>query len=51
MVFLSLQTVILIEAIGSSVVKNLPADAADARDTGSAPESGRYPGVGNGHPL
>jgi len=33
------------------VVKNLPANAGDARDTGSIPESGRSPGVGNGNPL
>ena len=32
------------------VVKNLPADAGDARDVGSIPESGRSPGVGNGNP-
>ena len=33
------------------MVKNLPANAGDARDTGSIPESGRSPGVGNGNPL
>ena len=33
------------------VVKNLPASAGDARDAGSIPESGRFPGVGNGNPL
>ena len=33
------------------VVKNLPANAGDIRDTGSIPESGRSPGEGNGHPL
>ena len=33
------------------VVKNLPASAGDARDTGSIPESGRPPGVGNGNRL
>ena len=32
-------------------VKNSPANAGDARDTGSIPESGRFPGVGNGKPL
>ena len=32
-------------------VKNLPANAGDARDTGSVPGSGRSPGVGNGNPL
>ena len=41
----------LSQAIDSSVVKNLPANAGDARDTGSVPESGRYPGVRNGNPL
>ena len=33
------------------VVKNLPANAGDARDTGSILGSGRSPGVGNGTPL
>ena len=33
------------------VVKNLPVNAGDTRDTGSTPGSGRSPGVGNGHPL
>ena len=33
------------------VVKNLPANAGDMRDTGSIIGSGRYPGVGNGNPL
>ena len=32
----------------SSVVKNLPANAADV---GSIPGSGRFPGEGNGNPL
>ena len=32
-------------------VKNLSADAEDARDMGSIPESGRSPGEGNGNPL
>ena len=31
-----------------SVVKNLPANAADV---GSLPGSGRFPGEGNGNPL
>ena len=34
-----------------TIVKNLPANAGDARDMGSIPESGRSPGVGNGNPL
>ena len=33
------------------VVKNLPANAGDARYSGSIPGSGRSPGVGNGNPL
>ena len=36
---------------GGSVVKNLPAEARDASDEGSVPESGRSPRVGNGNPL
>ena len=36
---------------GGSVVKNLPANAGDARDAGSTPGSGRSPGIGNGNPL
>ena len=33
------------------VVKNLPANAGDIRDTGSIPGSGRSPGGGNGYLL
>ena len=33
------------------VVKNLPTNAGDLRDTGSIPGSGRSPGEGNGNPL
>ena len=33
------------------VVKNLPANAGDTRDTVSTPGLGRSPGVGNGNPL
>ena len=33
------------------VVKNLPANAGDARDKGSIPGSGKSSGVGNGNPL
>ena len=32
------------------MVKNLSANAGDARDVGSIPESGRSPGVGNDKP-
>ena len=33
------------------MVKNPPADAGDAGDTGSVPGSGRSPGEGNGNPI
>ena len=33
------------------MVKNRPASAGDVRDTSSIPESGRFPGEGNGNPL
>ena len=33
------------------VVRNLPAKAADIRDAGSIPGSGRSPGGGHGNPL
>ena len=36
---------------GGSVVKNPPANAGDAGDTGSIPGSGRFPRGGNGNPL
>ena len=36
---------------GGSVVKNLPANTGDARDTDSVRGSGRSPGGGNGNPL
>ena len=36
---------------GGIVVKNLPANAGDARNTGLIPWSGRSPGVGNSNPL
>ena len=36
---------------GGSVVKNLPANATDARDLGLIPGWGRSPGIGNGNPL
>ena len=35
----------------SQVVQNLPANAGDARNVGTIPGSGRYPGEGNGNPL
>ena len=33
------------------MVKNLPANAGEARDVGSIPGPGRSPGEGNGNPL
>ena len=42
---------IIVGFLVGAVVKNLPASIGDARDTGSIPESGRSPGVGNGNPL
>ena len=36
---------------GSAVVKKLPANAEDAKDSGSIPGSGRSPGGGNGNLL
>ena len=36
---------------GSTVVKNLPANAGDAEDMGSIPGSGRLHGRGNGNPF
>ena len=36
---------------GASAVKNLPANAAEARDMGSVPWLGRSPGIGNVNPL
>ena len=33
------------------MVKNLPANAEDARDTGPVPELGKCPGKGNSNPL
>ena len=33
------------------LVKNLPANAGDARDTGLIPGSGRSPGEGHGNPF
>ena len=36
---------------GDSEVKNLPANAGEAEDSGSTPEMGRSSGGGNGHLL
>ena len=37
--------------LGGSVIKNLPANAREARDAGSIPGLGRSPGGGHGNPL
>ena len=37
--------------LGSSVVKNPPANAGDAGNVGLIPGSGRSPGRGHGNPL
>ena len=36
---------------GSTVVKKLPANSGDSKDTGLIPGLGRDPGEGNGNPL
>ena len=36
---------------GGTMVKNLPADVRDTRESGSISGSGRSPGEGNGNPL
>ena len=36
---------------GVIIVKNLPANAGDAKDMSLIPRSGRSPGEGNGNPL
>ena len=36
---------------GTAVVKNLPGNAGDVRETGSIPRSERSPGEGNSNPL
>ena len=36
---------------GGAVVNNPPANAEDARDVGSIPGLGGFPGEGNGNPL
>ena len=39
------------QAFTTTQIKNLPANAGDARDAGSVPGSGRSPGEWNGNPL
>ena len=46
-----LESLVLRASLVAEMVKNPPSSAADARDTGSIPGSGRYPGPGNGNPL
>ena len=41
----------IVDFPGSSVVKNLPANAGDIRDAGFIPEYRRSPGGGQGNPL
>ena len=36
---------------GGTMVKNLPANAGEAKDPGSVPGLGRSPGIENGNPL
>ena len=43
--------IIIYVPLGAQVVKNLPANAGDARDTGSVSGSGRSPGEGNSNPV
>ena len=42
---------ILSRFVMALVVRNPPANAGDARNTGSIPGSGRFPGGGHGGPL
>ena len=49
--FLWLSSIPLWASQVAQVVKNLPANAEDARDTGLIPRLGRSPGVGNGNSL
>ena len=37
--------------MNTEMIKNMPANAEDASDTGSIPGSERPPGGGNGNPL
>ena len=46
-----IDTLYILSFPGCSVVKNLPANAGDAGDSGSIPGSGRYPGGGNSNPA
>ena len=48
---LNVNLVLLLASQGVLVVKNLPANARDARDTSLIPGSGRSSGRGHGNPL
>ena len=50
-IFLWLSSIPLWASQVAQVVKNLPANAENARDTGLIPGLGRSPGVGNGNSL
>ena len=49
--FKEINTIFGMSFPGTSVVKNPPANAGEAGDASSIPESGRAPGGGNGNPL
>ena len=49
--FLSLLTPFSRASLVAQLVKNVPANAGDARDVGLIPGSGRFPGEGNGNPF
>ena len=48
---ISVVVLMMVHFPDGSVVKNLPASAGDARDSGSIPGSGIFPGVGNSNSL
>ena len=53
-IFFNVNLILLPSYLGfpdGAMVKNPPANAGDARDTGLIPESGKSPRVGNGNPL
>ena len=49
--WLSSSSMVTLGFPGGSVIKNLPANVRDTRDSGSISGSGRSPGGGNGNPL
>ena len=53
-IFLNASLILLPRYVGfpdGAMVKNPPANAGDARDTGLIPESGKSPRIGNSNPL